>query len=228
MAEVVAIVEGRTEQTFVRHQLAEHLGYRGITIWPVLPGKARRQGGVRRWPSARNDILRTLKEGRFCTTMFDYYAMPNDWPGRAESISLPWNERGERVEKELLIDITSDLGESFDPSQFIPYVQVHEFEAILFSRTRELAEVSSAVSKTEPNQLESDFDEIVDAAGFPEAIDDGYATCPLRRIVKIVPGFQKALHGPIVANRIGVAIIKEKCPHFGSWIDRLEQLGSAP
>jgi hypothetical protein len=61
MAEVVAIVEGQTEQTFVRDQLAEYLGYRGIAIWAVLPGKSRRQGGVKEWDVASADIIRTLR-----------------------------------------------------------------------------------------------------------------------------------------------------------------------
>jgi hypothetical protein len=65
MNEIVAIVEGQTEQTFVRDVLAEHLGAGGIAIWAVLSGKTRKQGGVRKWEVARNDIVRTLKEGRY-------------------------------------------------------------------------------------------------------------------------------------------------------------------
>lgn len=114
MNEIEAIVEGPTEQTFVRDLLAAHLGSRGITIWAVLSGKARRQGGVRKWEAARNDIVRSLKGRRYCTTMFDFYAMPQDWPGRTEAAQLPWNQRGAHLEAAVLKDVAEHMGECFD------------------------------------------------------------------------------------------------------------------
>ena len=132
MSEVVAIVEGETEQTFVRDQLAAHLGFLNVTIWAVLPGRHRRHGGVKEWPVAREDILRTLKEGRYCTTMFDYYAMPDSWPGRTFANGLTWDQRASHVEAAMLADIVQMAGNSFNPRQFVPYVQLHEFEALAF------------------------------------------------------------------------------------------------
>ncbi|MEN9554682.1 MAG: hypothetical protein RLZZ232_968, partial [Planctomycetota bacterium] len=41
MNELVIIVEGETEQTFVRDQLAAHLALRNTVAWPVLPGRHR-------------------------------------------------------------------------------------------------------------------------------------------------------------------------------------------
>jgi hypothetical protein len=95
--ELVVIVEGETEQAFVRDQLAAHLAVHRTNVWPVLPGRHRRHGGVKKWVVAREDILRTLKESRYCSTMFDYYALPDDWPGRPEARALPWNERASHV-----------------------------------------------------------------------------------------------------------------------------------
>ena len=92
MNELVVIVEGETELTFVRVQLAAHLALHGTTAWPVLPGKHRNQGGVKNWDSAKGDIVRTLKEKRFCSTMFDFYGMPQDWPGRLDAGKKPWQE----------------------------------------------------------------------------------------------------------------------------------------
>ena len=129
MNEVVAIVEGETEQTFVRDQLAAHLALRGTTIWAVLPGRQRKQGGVKKWIVAKADIVRTLRENRYCTTMFDYYAMPDDWPGRASSRRLAWQRRAEHVQTEMLAAITAEMGQSFNSRAFLPYVQLHEFEA---------------------------------------------------------------------------------------------------
>src|SRR4051794_24338736 len=63
--ELVVIVEGETEQTFVRDQLAAHLALHNTSAWPILPGRRRNHGGVKKWEVARQDILRTLKEGRY-------------------------------------------------------------------------------------------------------------------------------------------------------------------
>lgn len=225
MSEIVAIVEGQTEQAFVHKQLASHLGFRGIFIRAVLSGKTRKQGGVKKWESARNDIIRTLKQGCYCTTMFDFYRMPKDWPGREDAASLSWEQRGPHVESEILKDIASTVGESFNPSQFIPYVQVHEFEALLFSNTSELARVTAPIAHI-AERFQGELDAILEKEGNPEAIDDGYETCPSRRITGLISGYRKRLHGPIVAERIGLAKLRVDCQHFGAWVEKLEQLGT--
>ncbi len=226
MSEIVAIVEGETEQTFVHDQLAAHLGLFGIAIWAVLPGKSRNRGGIKKWESAKNDILRTLKEGRYCTTMFDFYAMPADWPGRQNAAALPWEQRGVHVEQELLKAIATEIGQSFNPAQLIPYVQLHEFEALMFAGTKELADLSAAMCGLPVNYLMKQFDNIITASGHPEAIDDGYETCPSRRIMSLVRGYRKRVHSPIVSKRIGLPVLRAKCAHFGNWIQKLELLGA--
>ncbi len=224
MIEMVALVEGETEQTFVRDQIAAHLALHGITIWAVLPGKDRRRGGVKKWEVAKQDIIRTLKERRFCTTMFDYYAMPDDWPGRADSKALPWEQRADHVEAKVLEDITATMGGRFDPRFFIPYVQLHEFEALAFADLEQLVSVVEPVSPWSAKQLQSRFQQIIDDAGDPEAINDSYETCPSRRISKIVAAYKKRVHGPIVTARIGLEALRAKCNHFATWLERLENV----
>jgi hypothetical protein len=224
MNELVAIVEGPTEQTFVLRQLQGHLPLFGTNIWPVLPGKHRRQGGVKKWEVAQQDIIRTLREGRYCTTMFDYYAMPHDWPGRSDSAKLPWEQRAAYVEAALLKDITTAMGGKFDPKFFIPYVQLHEFEALTFSDVNGLASVAAPLKNQTIEILAEQFQEILDEAKHPEAINDGYETCPSRRIAGIVPAYRKRIHGPIVTSRIGLEVLRAECDHFASWVDRLENI----
>jgi hypothetical protein len=224
MSEIVAIVEGETEQIFIRDQLAAHLGNLGISIWAVLSGKTRRHGGVKKWELARSDILRTLKEGRYCTTMFDYYAMPQDWPGRAFASGLPWQQRASHVEAEILKDISTAVGSDLHPAQFMPHVQLHEFEALLFANTEILAAASTAICGLSEQYLRNEFEKILAAAGHPEAINDGYETCPSRRITRIVHGFRKRTHSPIVAQRIGMDELIADCPHFNGWVRKLESV----
>jgi hypothetical protein len=223
--ELVVIVEGETEQTFVRDQLAAHLAIHNTITWPVLPGRRRIHGGVKKWEVARQDIIRTLKEGRCCSTMFDYYAMPGDWPGRREATIKPWPERASHVEQMMHADIVTAMGGVFDPKYFIPYVQLHEFEALAFADVETLASVLSPIGTHSSEKLVQKLDEILKAAGHPEAINDGYDTCPSRQIGKIVPAYRKRVQGPIVTRRIGIDVLRGRCTHFGEWLAHLEQLG---
>jgi hypothetical protein len=82
MVRVHVLVEGQTEETFVKSVLQAHLDQYEICLFPRLIGKPGHKGGIGEYPRARRDILTTLKQdaGAFCTTMFDYYAMPDSWP----------------------------------------------------------------------------------------------------------------------------------------------------
>lgn len=226
MNELVVIVEGETEQTFVRDQLAAHLALHNCIVWPVLPGRHRNHGGVKKWEVARQDIIRTLKERRYCSTMFDYYAMPGDWPGREEATTMNWADRATHVEQMIHSDIVSAMDGRFNPKFFIPYVQLHEFEALAFANTNELASALAPICEHSAEKLSEAFAEIVRNAGAPEAIDDGYETCPSRRISKVVPAYKKRAQGPIIANRIGLNVMRKQCPHFGKWLTRLEQISA--
>jgi len=223
--ELVVIVEGETEQAFVRDQLAGHLALHGTSAWGVLPGRHRNRGGVKKWHTAKHDILRTLKERRYCTTMIDYYAMPEDWPGRAEAKALPWNERAAHVESKISSEVSEILESNFNPEFLIPYVQLHEFEALAFADVAALTSVVSPLSNHSADYLQTQFAAILEEAAHPEAINDGYETCPSRRISGIVRAYRKRVHSPIVTRRIGLDELRVKCDHFASWLKRLESIG---
>jgi len=225
VTDVAVIVEGKTEETFVNGLLHSHFADRGIFIWGRLPGRRIRQGGVRGWASVRGDVFRVLKEraGRVCTTMFDFYGMPRDWPGRVQAAGEPADKKGPRVEQALLEDLCKFASKDFRPEWFIPYVQVHEFEALLFSDTSRAAD-ELATNPGGPPDLADRLQAILEAAGQPEAINDNWETCPSRRIAGLVAGYRKPLHGAIAAARIGLDAMRQACPHFGQWIERLERL----
>jgi hypothetical protein len=191
----------------------------------VLPGRTRKQGGVKPWLVAKADIIRTLKEGRYCTTMFDYYAMPEDWPGRTASRGLPWQQRAAHVEKAVLANVTAEMGGGFNPIQFIPYVQLHEFEALTFADVQKLAEVTALLTTGFlVDSLTQYYQAVLDSAGHPEAINDHFETCPSRRITSRVAAYRKPLHGPIVTTRIGLDVLRARCDHFATWLAKLEAL----
>ncbi len=226
MNRLVVIAEGTTEQTFVREQLATHLSWHNVSAWAILSGRQGNRGGVRRWEGARQDILRALRQGVYCTTMIDYYAMPDNWPGRAEASQLDWQSRASFVEERLAEEIANEMGDRFNQEFFIPYVQLHEFESLAFADIERLVSVVHPLSELRRDHLTRTFEAILEAAGHPEAINDGWETCPSRRILGVVPTYRKALHGPIVTSRIGLNVLRERCDHFALWLNRLESIGA--
>ena len=41
---------------------------------------------------------------------------------------------------------------------------------------------------------------------------------------RLVRGYEKPLLGTLAALEIGLGTMRRECPHFGNWLDRLEQL----
>jgi hypothetical protein len=86
MTSVYAVVEGDGEQRFAQRVLAVHLAMKDIFLQAARVGKPGHKGG-NRWQVARKDIVNFLKMGKperpvHVTSMFDYYGMTRDWPGR--------------------------------------------------------------------------------------------------------------------------------------------------
>ena len=230
MARLFVLVEGETEETFVNEVLVHHLFTRGFhSVSAKLMGNARmrnRRGGIRAWPSVQQDIVRHLRHDRevYVTTMVDYYALPQGegdplaWPGRSAAAALPFEERAIHVESSLMVAIQAEMGDSWNPNRFLPFVVMHEFEGLLFSDCEKFA-----TGIADPN-LSGKFQQIRDAFSSPEEINDSPLTHPSKRVVELIPGYQKPLHGNLAAIEIGLPPIREQCPHFRSWMERLEAI----
>jgi uncharacterized protein DUF4276 len=221
MSRVVAVVEGKTEQTFIRDVLVPALSEKGVFMSPRVVGKPGHKGGNVKYPRVRKDILGLLKQDPelYCTTMFDFYALPLDWPGYEESRSQSYPHNAECIENAVAEDIVLTLGSSFDSRRVVPYIQMYEFEALLFSNTDIL---SITIQKSDrKNELQS----LVRQFGCPEKIDDDPNGAPSKRIRKFAPHYQKVIQGAITAQRIGLDAIRQGCPRFHKWITTLESLG---
>lgn len=221
MSRVLVLVEGETEEAFVKSLLAPHLRNHGVELTATILGKPRKKsGGIDLYKIACKDILAALRSdaARFCTTMVDYYGLPLDWPGRRAAKKLGFREGVRLIQNKLLNDIADRLGKAFDRDRFIPYVQLHEFEALLFSDPAALEAVAGETS------LSSRLRGIVENCGEPEAINDNPELAPSKRIQKELVWYQKPLHGIQAAARIGIEKMRKKCPHFCDWITRLENL----
>ena len=217
------VVEGQTEETFVRRVLEEHLALRDIWVFArrvttSRKGGRKHRGGLLKYEHSRRDIGQWLKQDRRdtvrVTSFFDLYGLPNDFPGYAEA------RRVQDAYKKVEI-LESALAQDIGDSRFIPYFQLHEFEALLFCDPQQLS--------AEFDVREANIQNLIDVAnhfGNPELINDDPNTAPSKRIIARIPAFEgrKSSAGPIVAEGIGLHQLRTNCRHFGQWIDQLEAL----
>ena len=227
MPRLLIHVEGQTEENFVYRVLAPHLyrfGYSQVSTRMLGKSPQRDQrGGIRPWPEARNIIVSHLRRdpGAVSSTMVDYYGMPQRgngaWPGRAGASAELRYPNG--IEESLSLDIGNAMGGNFNPRRFIPYVMMHEFEAMLFSDCRGFAR-----SIGYPD-LGATLQGIRDGFDSPESIDDSPLTAPSKRIEALIPGYNKPLQGLQGTLDIGLDVIRGQCGHFRGWLDHLEGLG---
>ncbi|MCY4223810.1 MAG: DUF4276 family protein [Bacteroidetes bacterium] len=171
------------------------------------------KGGLNKFGHAYREIHRCIMEDKtaLCTTMFDLYQIPEDFPGYQQSSKIidPY-ERVDTLEKW--------LAEKIDNRRFIPYIQIYEFETLLFSDIQKL-QMQHPDFIDQINKLA----ETTSTFKSPELINDGKLTAPSKRIIQSVPEcpFYKQSYGPVTAERIGMPVLLSKCRHFREWIERL-------
>lgn len=226
MARLYLFAEGQTEQTFAGTLLEKHLANLGVYLQPpvlIAHGKKKgrpHRGGGRKYVPMKNDILRFLKQEKggdvFFTTMIDLYAIPAEFPGLSEAEKLRHlpDKRVEALEQAF----ARDVGDN----RFVPYIQLHEYEAYLFSDPTWFKYFYDHHEK----QIDA-LKAIADSHATPELIDDGPHSAPSKRIIAELPDYEdaKTVVGPQVAELIGLDVIRGKCPHFAAWLSRLENLG---
>jgi len=228
MSRLLVHVEGETEETFVNEVLRSHLYSKGFTqVSARIVGNARlrqRRGGIRGWDSVKKDIVRHLRNDVtvYSTTMVDYYALPQSgpgaWPGRSAAAALPTPVKAVTVEDALNLDIQAEMGTAFFPNRFVPFVIIHEFEGLLFSNC---SAFSRAIGKPD---LESDLQRVRDEFASPEDINDSPISAPSKRVLRLIPNYEKPLMGTLAVIEIGLERIRNECPHFDDWLVRLEGL----
>lgn len=213
---VLILVEGQTEETFIKRVLTPHLQGFDVSSIPTILVTKRTQsamgfrGGVPSYPRVRTEILRLLGDtsARLVTTMIDYYALPHSFPGMQTPLVGNAYKRVAQLETAWYRDIKD--------SRFIPYLSVHEFEALLFSCPSAIAAALGRPS------LERKLERELSRAGSPEEIDDGPDTHPSKRLSHYYPAYKKVIDGANIVTRIGIEMIRGRCPHFDEWVGRLE------
>jgi len=216
-------VEGQTEQAFAVAVLQPHLfAFNVFVTKPRLTGtRSRRggripQGGMDKFAPALQDMKFWLRENRSpearFSMMVDLYSLPHDVPGHADAMALAEPSAQAATLEAALADAVKD-------QRFIPYLQVHEFEALLLATPEKFAELF----ERRDNKIAMLIAEC-DRFASPELINHGPHTHPKARIKKYLEDYDENVHGPLLRQAIGLHQIRQKCPHFDRWLTTLENL----
>lgn len=207
MTRVAISVEGQTEEAFINRILAPSLQSAGVYLYPILLG----EGGNVTVDRLASDMARLVRSFDFVTSLVDFYGFRNKGSDTREELET-------RIREAAVARINRPL----DDSRVFPYVQRHEFEALLFSDASAFSILPYAESGGVDALLSirSGFDT-------PEDIDDSPESAPSKRIKTLIPGYRKAAGGALVAEEIGLERIRAECPGFNAWAARLNSLAAA-
>ena len=206
MIRLAIVVEGQTEEAFVKDVLFQHLLPLGVAPTPFLIG---RRGGDVTVDGLTLDLANSFWGFDFVTSLVDFYGFRDRGPGEVDALE---SRIGEAVD--------SRIGRSWDQSRVFPYVQRHEFEGLLFSEVSAF----SCLSQTSDMMLQ-ELQQIRSQFPTPEDINDSKYTAPSKRIAKVVPGYNKRVDGPDLAAAIGLDKMSAECPRFRQWLAHMESLG---
>ncbi len=214
--------EGQSEESFVNELLVDHFVFSKVfasaSAFTTSSNRGigkQYKGGINSYKKIYKEIKDMLSKDKNpdfrLSTMIDLYGLPSDFPGYEEARSM--------INPYARVEILEEaLAEDIDDPRFIPYIQLHEFEALIFS---------------DPAKLEKDYLDyekeiselvILSEKHNPEEINDNPNTAPSKRIIAAIPVYKKHYSASSIAKEIGLEKMRKRCKHFNKWLTRLENL----
>ena len=217
MKKLIIICEGPTEQYFCKQLLENH--FRAIGIEIEFPLITHSNGGIVKWIHLMSQIVTNFiaDPNCFVTTFIDFYGMEahHDFPEWASALLEPDKPNKMRIlERGMKNALPANA-----QANFIPYIQLHEFEALVFSNYLAFEAFYEANEANFP-QLKI----ICDSNPNPETINNSITTAPSKRLQNCIPRYDKKSHGIPICESIGLGNIRNKCVGFNNWIIRLEAI----
>ena len=214
MKRLVIIAEGETEESFVNNILCPFFCSKGIYNSIQCFKTKHSHGGMSKYSYIKKDILNIIYEKDVVVSMMiDFYRLPSDFPGFNDlKVTQTHQEQANLLETRIKKDLENSQNQLFD--NFIPYIQLHEFEALVF------ASISGIDSLFERSEMDyNGLMNVIQQYPNPEDINNHPDTAPSVRLKKLISGYNKVLHGIDIINTVGMAELLEKCPRFKTWIE---------
>lgn len=226
MPRVHVLVEGQSEEHFVKQLLANYLNSKRtdcnfLSIQPILvktstdAGSPHKKGGYVPFPKVEKQIRKLLADRNavLITTMLDFYRFPKELLPPSSLPSDPY-KAVESLEGKLQAYIKDD--------RFLPYISLHEFESLLFADLEVFKNHFEKLCPEERDSIRHLCDQLKNVE--PELINDGEETHPSKRIDKACPRFIKTVDSFTILQETGLDTVRRRCPHFAEWLSALEKL----
>ena len=213
MKRLYIVVEGQTEEEFVVNILIDYFFSKGIySVSPIkIQTSKGHKGGFVNYVHLKNEVNKLLKaQSHIVVTSFvDFYKIPVSVPKYKEAMKPKPNSKK-------VIELEKAIFEDIGVERFLPYIQLHEFEALLFS-----SEAGFEKYWESNPRVIKEINDIIKKFPNPEDIDDKPQTSPSNRLIKIIKEYDKIIYGNLISLEIGIETILNKCPRFKNWIDTL-------
>lgn len=227
MIRINVITEGQSELRFVKNTLNQYFAGNPVLDARCVLTSTNRQsnyehrGGLTSYGKARRDIVNWLLSDKeaYVSTMFDFFRLPGDFPQYHNARQCQDHCRGAKIlEDAMKKDILSKVP-GISEDRFLPYIQLHEFEALLYTDIRVLK--YDYLEDEEIRRIDRLYEETKNIP--PEEINHGADTAPSKRIMQAV-AYQKGDLPAEWLEFITIDRIREKCPHFSEWIERMKRI----
>ena len=210
MIRLAVSAEGHTEVAFVTSVLRNHLWPMNVMPYGMLLGRARdARGGGGDVTVTRlvEDMLRRHNSFDAVTSLVDFYG---------------FRGKGDRTIEALEEHVAQEFEVRAPRARHVfPYVQSHEFEALLFSDVTAFRVLGASARDIDALKA------VRRRFATPEDINDSREGAPSKRIAQVVGKYRKPQDGPLIAKTIGLKTIRQQCPRFGAWLSRLETLAQS-
>ncbi len=211
--------EGFSEERFATDILRPHLLDYNIyvEVRKILTNrKLKKRGGIVPYNRFKADVVQWFNEcpDVYHTTLIDLYGLRNDFPGYNTTKTLQPYDRIAAMEDQLKADLNF--------YKFIPYIQLHEYEALMYADTEILENWLGLYNRIPELHFTKIKHSITDYN--PELINEGTETAPSKRILNICDSYDKVDDGILILKEIGLQKIRFECRHFNDWLSTLESL----
>lgn len=218
MKKVLILVEGQTEEQFIKKYLAEYYITKQIYFYPTIINTKKilqgpnHKGGVTSYTQVKNDLIKLFNDtsANIITTMIDYFKLPDDFPG--------FTENPHRVPIDKVLYLEDAFSRDINKQRFIPNIMLHEFESLLFTERDKLISILG-----NSQEVISSVDEILNYYPNPEDINEGTDTAPSKRLERINLKYKKILYSNYFFEEVPISKLRERCPHFNNWLSKIEE-----
>jgi len=212
---IYIICEGQTEEEFVNSILRPYFNSHHIyDVRPILMTTSKgHKGGDIKFDRLKFNIEKLLNRETdvIVTTFIDFFRLKSDFPNF--QIAQQKINKYDRVDS-----LEQAMAANINQPRFIPYIQLHEFEGLLFASKEGFEFLPDLKQASLKNLLLA-----VSEKENPEELNDGELTAPSKRLEQLIPGFDKnkPFFGGIIAEVNTINAILERCTRFRTWVETL-------